>query len=98
MAANLSILKNRSDYEKKLFIEARNCWQKYENYNLMMSCLEKKGFSDAKYILKDLTLEEKGFILGVTRERVRQIYDQAIKKLRKYILTDQNLKEYINIK
>ena len=31
-------------------------------------------------MLKGLTLDEIGYILGVTRERVRQLHEQAVKK------------------
>ncbi len=44
----------------------------------------------------DLTLEEIGLILGVTRERVRQIEASAIKKL-KHPRTGRALKAYLEI-
>jgi hypothetical protein len=89
------VLKNKSEYEKKLFIAARDYWKKYGNYYKMIECLEKKGFKDAKFILTNLSLEECGFILGVTRERIRQIFDQALKKLRKYFYMNKELRELL---
>ena len=43
-----------------------------------------------------LTLEEIGLILGVTRERVRQIETSALKKLR-HPSTGRLLREYLEI-
>ena len=44
----------------------------------------------------DLTLEEIGLVLGVTRERVRQIEVSALKKLR-HPSTGRRLRKYIEI-
>ncbi len=40
------------------------------------------NYSLERYGSADLTLEEIGLVLGVTRERVRQIESSALKKLR----------------
>jgi hypothetical protein len=52
------VLKNKSGYERELFIEARNCWQEYGDWDKMIECLEEKGFKDARYRLSDLSLGE----------------------------------------
>ncbi len=44
----------------------------------------------------DLTLEEIGLVLGVTRERVRQIESSALKKLR-HPSTGRLLRKYLEI-
>ncbi len=44
----------------------------------------------------DLTLEEIGLVLGVTRERVRQIETSALKKLR-HPSTGRLLRKYLEI-
>jgi len=64
-------LKNKysSDIIMSRLLEC-NCDIKYINY-----CLKHYGSVD-------LTLEEIGLVLGVTRERVRQIEASALKKLR----------------
>lgn len=45
-------------------------------------------------VLEDYTLEDVGRILGVTRERVRQILSKGLRKFRRYhfMLTDDSLK------
>ncbi len=44
---------------------------------------------------KTYTLEETGNILGITRERVRQIQEKALKKIQRFQVTKE-LKEFIN--
>jgi DNA-directed RNA polymerase sigma subunit (sigma70/sigma32) len=86
-------MKNKID---SLIYEAKDCWNKYESYDEMIKCLEEKGFEDASMRLKGLTLEEIGYILGITRERVRQLHEQAIKKIKKGIVTKNDLKDFLS--
>lgn len=44
----------------------------------------------------DFTLEEIAKIMGITRERVRQIEQMAIKKL-KHPKASKNLRDYLNL-
>ena len=43
---------------------------------------------------KELTLEEAGEVLGITRERVRQIEQIAIKKIKRLVKEFDNIMEY----
>jgi DNA-directed RNA polymerase sigma subunit (sigma70/sigma32) len=82
--------------EFQIFLDsAKKCWDEYESYNEMIKCLEEQGYKKASLDLKGLTLEEIGYILGVTRERVRQLYEQAIKKIKKDIITKKDLKDFL---
>lgn len=47
--------------------------------------------------IDSLTLNECGYILGITRERVRQIEEVAVIKLRNPNIGGRRLKELINI-
>lgn len=47
-------------------------------------------------IIGNMTLDEIANILGITRERVRQIEQMALKKL-KHPKVSKELREYINI-
>ena len=72
-----------SKIEKELVLK-----DKYKNDLVMRRLLEcDRDIACINYNLKhhgasDLTLEEIGLVLGVTRERVRQIEASALKKLR----------------
>ena len=44
----------------------------------------------------DFTLDEIAKMMGITRERVRQIEQMAIKKL-KYPKASKNLRDYLNL-
>ncbi len=74
--------------------------EKYKNDHMMSRLLECNG--DLKWINKTLsdydssplTLEEIGLILGITRERVRQIEASALKKL-KHPKYARKLRDYI---
>ncbi len=59
---------------------------------------KEKSVIEMRYGLKDgkmYTLEETGNTLGITRERVRQIQEKALKKIQRFKITKE-LKEYIN--
>ncbi|WP_456480163.1 sigma factor-like helix-turn-helix DNA-binding protein [Nautilia sp.] len=75
--------------------EAKKCWEKYGTYDKMIECLEKKNYKNASSMLKGLTLDEIGYILGVTRERVRQLHEQAVKKIKKGIIVRRDLKDFL---
>ena len=76
--------------------------EKYERDNIMMDLLKCDG--SIKCVLNkldklplyacDFTLEEIGMVLHITRERVRQIENSAIKKL-KHPKVGRKLKEYM---
>ena len=80
---------------QKILDEAKNCWNKFESYDGMIQCLKDKGYKDASIKLKGLTLDEMGYILGVTRERIRQIYEQAVKKIKKETITHKDLMDFL---
>jgi RNA polymerase primary sigma factor len=68
-------------------------------YKILDKLKEKeKVVVELRYGLKDgkpYTLEETGNVLGITRERVRQIQEKALKKIQRFTITKE-LKEYIN--
>ena len=74
--------------------------EKYKNDRMMSRLLECNG--DTEWINKTLkhygssalTLEEIGLILGITRERVRQIEASALKKL-KHQKHARKLRDYL---
>ncbi len=74
--------------------------EKYQNDKIMSHLLECNhdieciNYSLKNYGTSDLTLEEIGLVLGVTRERVRQIESSAIKKL-KHPSVGRYLRDYI---
>jgi len=72
-----------------IIVDARKCWDVTGSYDGMIKCLKDKGYDKPEEKLSGLTLEEIGYILGVTRERVRQIEEKALKKLRFFIFKDK---------
>jgi DNA-directed RNA polymerase sigma subunit (sigma70/sigma32) len=82
--------------EFKIFLDsAKKCWDEYGSYEKMIDCLEKKGYKDAAMKVSELTLDENGYILGLTRERIRQILEQALKKIKKNTITNKNLRDFL---
>jgi len=76
---------------------AKKCWEEHQNYEKMILCLKYKGYKDPEIYLTDLSLEEIGYILGITRERIRQIETNAKKKIKHFALYDKNLREFIKM-
>lgn len=68
-------------------------------YKILDKLKEKeKIVVELRYGLRDgktYTLEETGKVLGITRERVRQIQEKALKKIQRFKVTKE-LKEFIN--
>ncbi len=60
-----------------------------------MACIERKIARYRDYMPFGFTLAEIGEILGVTRERVRQIEKAALKKLR-HPSVGRRLRDYLN--
>ena len=79
----------------KIIMEAKKCWDEFQSYDKMISCLKQKGFKDADIKLTELSLEDIGYILGITRERIRQIEANAKKKIKHFALYDKNFREII---
>ncbi|WP_024789045.1 sigma factor-like helix-turn-helix DNA-binding protein [Lebetimonas sp. JH292] len=70
-------------------------YDKYKSYDkATLKMLEEGKIEDIREV-KGLTLEETGYILGITRERVRQLESNAIKKLKQIVLKEKrDLKEF----
>ena len=83
--------------EKELMIR-----EKYRNDRVMRRLLACNGEIECinhclkHYGASDLTLEEIGLVLGVTRERVRQIEASALKKMR-HPQTGRWLRDYMHL-
>ena len=81
--------------------------QAERSWNMFLSCCKdlklakpslsfKRGVESLRYLtLGDYALEEIAKISGITRERVRQIETQALKKLKSPNI-DRKLKDYIS--
>jgi len=59
---------------------------KYGNYDKAVKYMIEDGIIENENEVKGLTLEEVGYVLGITRERVRQIEANAYRKIRKEII------------
>jgi DNA-directed RNA polymerase specialized sigma subunit len=71
-------------------IEAlKQYYDKYKNYNKAVAKMLKDGVINNVGEIKGLTLEEIGYVLGITRERVRQLESNAIKKLKQIMLKEK---------
>ena len=61
-------------------------YEKFKNYDLAVKKMIDDGIiSDAREV-SGLTLSEIGYVLGITRERVRQLEEQAKKKIKQYCI------------
>lgn len=85
---NIHNLKINNEFEKeikdlnlKLFDELLDTLFKY-NY-----LTERELFCLKKYYYDNMILDEVGDLIGVTRERIRQILAKALRKIRRYIST-----------
>ena len=82
-------------------IEATALKHRKENINLLLSILTEKeqNIIKLRFGLEDLepqTLNAIGNMLGLTRERIRQIEGSALKKLRRFLFRQQiNLSELL---
>jgi len=79
------------DFKDKL-TELKKCMQK-DNYDNCIEKLIRRGVINNRYELSGLTLEEVGYVMGITRERVRQIEENAYKKLRNIIAHKEEYRE-----
>ena len=68
----------------EIIVEASKCFKQQKTYDGMVECLKQKGYKNPENQLTGLTLDEIGYIMGITRERVRQIENSALRKLRIY--------------
>ncbi len=68
----------------EIIIEASKCFRRHKTYDGMIECLKQKGYKYPENRLTGLTLDEIGYIMGVTRERVRQIENSAFRKIRMF--------------
>jgi len=75
---------------KEILFEANKCWKKHKNIDKVVKCLKQKGYKYPSEELSELTLDEVGIVLGITRERVRQLETNAIRKIRLYITKGKN--------
>jgi len=72
-------------YNKKIVL-LRKYYKKYGNYDNAVLHMLKDNIIKNKEELTGLTLDEIGYVLGITRERVRQLEAQAKKKFKQYCL------------
>ena len=77
-------------YKIKKLKEYRN---KYKNYDEAVKNMIKNKIITEPSEVTGLTLEEIGYILGVSRERVRQIESNAFRKIRNHIMSNPKLRE-----
>jgi len=64
----------------------KNYYDKFGNYDLAVKHMIEDGIISDEKEAKGLTLDEIGYVLGITRERVRQLEEQAKKKIKQYCI------------
>ncbi len=79
----------------KIIIDASKCFKQHKTYDGMIKCLKEKGYKEPENRLTGLSLDEIGYIMGVTRERVRQIENSALRKIRAYSILNKKLFDFI---
>ena len=84
---------NNKQYDK-IIIEASKCFKQHKTYDGMIKCLKQKGYENPENQLTGLTLDEVGYIMGITRERVRQIEQSALRKLRLFSYRYKKLSDF----
>lgn len=73
--------------------ELKKYRNKYHNLDIAVENMIKDGIIESFNDIGPMTLEEIGYVLKVTRERVRQIEFNAMKKIRRNIIKDSNLRD-----
>lgn len=73
--------------------ELKKYRNKYGNLDKAVKHMIKDGIIESFNDIGAMTLEEIGYILKITRERVRQIEFNAMKKIRKNIIKDPKLRD-----
>jgi len=78
------------DFKGKL-TKLKKC-MKNNSYDNCIDKLLNERIIENRYELTGLTLEEIGYVMGITRERVRQIEENAYRKIRKEIVRNPKLR------
>ncbi|WP_024791687.1 sigma factor-like helix-turn-helix DNA-binding protein [Lebetimonas sp. JS138] len=71
-------------------------YDKYKSYDKATQKMLEEGIIEDIREVKGLTLEEIGYVLGITRERVRQLESNAIKKLKQIAFKEKiDLRDFV---
>lgn len=64
-------------------------YEQFKSYDLAVKQMIKDGIISNEKEVKGLTLDEIGYVLGVTRERVRQLEEQAKRKIKQFCIANK---------
>jgi len=76
------------NYDEKIIL-LKKYYKVFGNYDKAVKKMIEEGIISDEKEVKGLTLDEIGYVLGVTRERVRQLEEQAKRKIKQHCLINK---------